>query len=203
MRWPSWFRLLSAGLLFLSPALTGAHCSEDCSKLPSHEAREVPIEGASFDSEAALLRAPYSVHTVDDRAWLRVEASVPTAIVLVRADQPLEVLALVRAHHELDAHRGWLLGGFVVGVVRTRGEVVLPVTEDTLRLLWAYGDAALLFVPLEKPQGPWQASALLHTRVAQSYRNDKLHGPCVRAPGPPTDETKPAWRPVTLSAAAN
>lgn len=177
---PPWFRRVSraAALAALAPVLAGAHCNEDCTK-PRTRLVARPMERTIFGPALLTLErvAPLAgaLGSFDKRA-LRVDASRPVAIILAADDSWAELRRVDVAKLEVgaggDSYRGLAVVGGAAKVSLFEGRAALA---DAGRAGWD----AILLLPCDPGDAPWQAAVTVEVGNVVEQINDPKDGRCV------------------------
>ena len=186
-------------LLALAPFLTGAHCNEDCGppavRLVSGGLLERTLYGPGvFTMQPRVLPLAGALAPFERRE-LRVDVSLPVAVVLVTARAS-------RAAARLDG-RSLSLGqrgdGLeVVALVERAAKV--PLFEEPGVLADAERERydAVVLLPREPTANPWEASVAIELGRRIARKNDPSTGKCVDSGD--AAPAAPAWTLLALPA---
>jgi cysteine-rich repeat protein len=188
-----------AALVALAPFLAGAHCNEDCGPPAVRLVGGRNLERTLYGPGVLALRprvAPLAGALAPfERRELHVDVSRPVAVVLVTVGAS-RTLARADGAKLALGDRG---DGFrVVGLVEHAGKVQL--FEDPGALAEAERERydAVVLVPRDRREGPWEASVAVELGRRLTRRNDPANGKCVDASGP--GAALPEWSLFSLPA---
>lgn len=181
-----------AVLAALAPLLAGAHCNEDCGppgvRLVGGRALERTLYGPGVLAMRPLAAALAPSLAPFERRELRIDVSRPVAVVLMRASQ-------ARAAASADAaqlHAGDHGDGFrVIGVIEQAGKASLFEEPGVLEEAQRERYDAVLLLPRDRREGPWEASVAVEVGRRIARRNNPETGRCAdqgAGPAPPVPE---------------